>query len=94
MGKLHVTTMRDEFGRAFRPLECVVEETSFLGDSRLILSIRHAHKVVLQIQSIPIQKIAEPLRFMMFVKEVRNMVEASGLWLDDWAPPSKRVPAA
>jgi hypothetical protein len=93
MGKLRVTTMRDEFRRAFQPLECVVEETSFLGDSRLILSIRHAQKVVLQIQSIPIQKIAEPLRFMMFVKEVRNMVEASGFWLDDW-PPSKRVPAS
>jgi hypothetical protein len=91
MGKLRIATIRDEFLRAFQPLECLVEEAEFLGQTRLILSISHAHKVVLQVQSIPIQKIAEPRRFAVFVKEARNKLEASGFWLDDWTPPSKRM---
>jgi hypothetical protein len=91
MGKLRIATIRDEFLRAFQPLECLVEEAEFLGQTRLILSISHAHKVVLQVQSIPIQKIAEPRRFAVFVKEARNRLEASGFWLDDWTPPSERM---
>ena len=50
MGKLRIATIRDEFLRAFQPLECLVEESEFLGQTRLILSISHAHKVVLQVQ--------------------------------------------
>jgi hypothetical protein len=68
-----------------------VEEAEYLGQTRLIVSISDAHKVMLQVQPIPIQKIANPRRFAVFGTEARHKLEASGFWLDDWTPPSKRM---